>query len=300
MTDPKLAVAASGYGGRGYRDIFREGQPTLMSITTALNVLDKGGIVQWSVDQTAAYAAANIDALLNRTEEQGYNMLRWYHKRAKERDFDDPEVDIHNFHSGVLNDTAELGTAVHDWIECYTTGQFEPDLIRDEQVQMVEQFVDWYESHDVKVIATEATVFGNDYAGTLDAVWEIDGTRYLVEVKTSRAVRESHIAQMAAQGAGLYRAVEVAEGTPGAVRFEKKGEVSWWVQEPVPDFQKYAVLRVRPDDYNHKGEFVPAHVHFEEISQEEIDAGWDLFQSAVNASLAKKALKDATKKREGK
>lgn len=182
MVAPLLRVPASGYGGSGYKDLFGTGG-TVVGVTTALGALDKGGIVQWSVDQTIGYMLANKDDIYNRTSDQAFGYLRWYHKRFKESDYDDPNVDIRNAHVGVLNDLADNGTAVHEWIEAYWTGGFEPDLYRPEQVQMVEAFLDWEAEHEIEVHATELTVFGDGYAGTADFYVTVDGVPLLVDGK---------------------------------------------------------------------------------------------------------------------
>ena len=292
MAEPKLRVRASGYGGSGYWNPITGEK--VIGVTTALGALDKPGLKQWVADQTAFYAVANADRLVTRGEEQGFNMLRWYHTRGKSEMFDNPEFDLNHYHTGILDDAAELGTSVHEWIEEYLTDGFPPDLVRDEQVQMVEAFLDWLGQHDVTVIATEMTVFGDGYGGTMDLIAEVDGVRYQIDIKTARAVRDTHIAQLAAYGAASMALVEVPEGTEGAVEY--KG--SWWVDKTLPAFQKYAVLQVRPDDYDSSGDLIPAFCKMHVISQEEIDAGYLLYLSAQNARLSAKMLADARKERE--
>ena len=107
--EPKLRVRSSGHGGSGYKHPHTG--DVVPGVTTVLKRLDKPGVLQWAVDNTAAYAVANVDGLLNRTEEQGFGFLRWYWKR-------DPLKgdlsDIRNYSDGVLNDAAELGTMMHD------------------------------------------------------------------------------------------------------------------------------------------------------------------------------------------
>ena len=92
---------------------------------------------------------------------------------------------------------------------------------------------------------------------------------YLTDVKTSRAVRDTHIAQLAAYGAASMAVVEVPEGTEGAVEY--KG--SWFADKTLPGFQKYAIVQIRPDDYDPKGNLIPAFCKLHVLSQDEIDAG---------------------------
>lgn len=299
MSEPKLARAASGLGGRGYKNPFTG--EVVPSVTTALGAIDKPGIRQWIADNTAAYAVANIDHLLNRTEEQGYNFLRWYWNRMKDSDFDDPTVDIRDYHTGVLNDAAELGTLTHEWIEADLNDWFEPDIFRDEQAQMIAEYLAWKTEHDIEVACTEATLFGQGYAGTVDWIGQIDGVWTLVDNKTSRNTWDEHIAQLAALGAAHTWLREVPAGTPGAQKHEKtvKGvkQVSWWVQDEIPPIQQYAILHVRPDDYNSKGEFVPAFCKLKIVPQAEIDAGWEMFQGALQVRKSQSRLKEVRKQR---
>lgn len=171
-------------------------------------------------------------------------------------------------------------------------------MVRDEQVQAVEAFLSWEAEHEVEVIATEMTVFGPHYAGTFDAVLKIDGVTYMVDWKTSKAVRETHISQMAAYSAAETAFVEVPAGTDGAHEVKNsKGTVGWFKEVAVPGFQKHAIIRIRPDDVDAKGNHTPAHVEMVVLDDAEIEAGYLLFQSALNARLSTKLLTDATKAR---
>ena len=285
-------MRASGYGGSGYINPITGEK--VIGVTTALKSVHRDGITQWAVDQTVMYLIANLDMVKQRSDEQIFKLGRFIHSRGTPAKFDNPEIDVNNYHDFVLNDLAELGTSIHEWVEEYVTDGFPPDLIRDEQVQMAEAFLDWLDQHEVKVIATEMTVFGDGYGGTLDAILEVDGVRFCVDWKTSRNVQDTHIAQLAAYGAASMALVEVPEGTEGAVEY--KG--SWFVDKTLPGFQKYAIIQIRPNDYDSKGNFLPAFCKMHVISQEEIDAGYLLYLSAQACSMSAKMLADARKERE--
>lgn len=262
-----------------------------MGVTTALGVLDKPGVLQWSIDNVVAFCIANIDGLLNRTEEQGFGFARFYHKRLKESDFDDPLIDFRNSSNGVLNDLAELGTLTHAWIEDHLNERFEPDIVRPEMAEMVEVFLEWLSQHKVEVVLSEATVLTYNSAGTFDHLLIIDGVPTLVDVKTSRRTRDEHIAQLAALGAAESVLVAVAEGTEGAVEY--KGQ--WWVEQPLPPFSQYAILHLRPGDFDSRGIYIEPFCELKTIPQAKIDAGYRLYCAAVDARLAQKELKDLSK-----
>lgn len=289
MAEPLLRTRASGYGGSGYFNPLTGDK--VIGVTTALGVLDKPGILQWAVDNTAAYAVNNIDALLSRTQDAGYGFLRWYWSRMTPAKFDDPDIDIRTVSAGVLNDLAELGTSMHEWVEQVLTGGFEPELFRDEQFQMAEAFLAWLETVDIEVHATELTVFGDGYGGTADLYATIDGVPLAIDVKTSRAVRNEHVAQIAAYGAAFQAVQECGPFEEGAAEY--KGQ--YFREVPIPAFSEYAVLQIRPNDWDNNGNFIPAFCKLHRIPQRSVDAGYELFRSAVDARLAQKKLKDSLK-----
>lgn len=294
LYEPKLRVKASGLGGSGYRIPTDDGR-VVPGVTTVTGALPAPGITQWAVDNTAAYAVANLDRLYEKTEEQGYRYLRWYWNRKV--DYDDPETDIHNYHTGVLNDAGELGTLTHEWITSHLLGDFEPALTRPEQTGMIEAFLDWESQHEIEVLAAETTVYNpTGYAGTLDFILKVDGVPTLLDVKTSRAVRESHVAQLAALGAAPVLMREVADDSDGGVGYiTKKWGTTYWKEDVVPSFSQYAVLQVRPEDIDNQGTVIPPFCHFHTIEQARIDVAYDAFLGALEVRKGLKALKDVEK-----
>lgn len=303
MTSPKLSVASSGYNGRGYVDIFNPEKPILPSITTALGALDKTGLIDWHVRQTAAFAVTHLDDLLNRTEEQGMRYLQYFSRR-KPDDWDSPDINVYNASQYVLDDAANTGTWIHKFIEDDLLDNFTDEPLRDDHYEMAQAYLAWKAEHDIEVIATERTVFGQGYGGTADLFAKVDGVIYCIDHKSSRAIRESHIAQLGAVGAAHTAAREVPEGTEGAVYHKLQPKVSeehggqvdsWWVPEPLPVFQAYGVLQVRPLDYNSKGEVIEPFCALHTIPNAKIEAGYELFQAGLAARMAQKKLKDLEK-----
>lgn len=275
--EPKLRVRSSGHGGSGYRHPLTG--TIVPGVTTVLKKLDKPAIVQWAVDNTAAYAVANIDALLSRTEEQGYGFLRWYWKR-------DPIAgdtsDIRNYSNGVLNDAANLGTLVHDWIAADHGACPYPDVSNapDYFWEMIEQWDKFKSEHDVKPILSEETFWSHQYgyAGTADALWEIDGRRYLLDVKTSRNTWDEHLMQLASLGACDVIVRENADGE--------------WIEEAIPGFNDYALLHIRPGDTDKNGEPIDAFCELKVLQHDEIEPLFDCFLGLLQISHAQNKLKD--------
>lgn len=310
MTRPFLAVDASGYEGRGYALPNRpdeKGKPTrVMGVTTALGILEKKGVTQWSVDNTIAYAMLNIDRLSEMEPQQQWGFLRFYHSRWKEEDFDNPLKDLSDASNGVLSDLGELGTVTHLWIEENLNDRSEPQIVRNEQAEMIEAFLEWKSQHKIEVVLSEATVVGHNYAGTLDHLLiitcEHDGPTCLgqepgvavptlVDVKTSRRTRREHIAQLAALGAAESLIREVDAGTEGAVEYKGK----WWVEDVLPPFSEYAILHLRPGEVGTGGVYTEAFCKLKRVDHAKVDAAHKLFTAAVDARLAERELKQLDK-----
>ena len=278
--EPKLRVRSSGHGGSGYKHPLTG--DVVPGVTTVLKKLDKPAIAQWAVDNTAAYAVANIDSLLNRTEEQGYGFLRWYWKR-------DPlagdQTDIRNYSNGVLNDAAELGTLVHDWIAADHGACPYPDVTDapDYFWEMVNEWDKFKQANEVVPLYSEATLWSHQYgyAGTADAFWSINGVPFLIDIKTSRNTWDEHYMQLAALGACDTLLLEPTDGH--------------WVEEVVPSFSQYALLHIRPSDTNNQGEPMEPFCSLKTIDHAEIPVHFDAFLGLLEVSHAQNKLKEIRK-----
>jgi hypothetical protein len=298
MSNPQFRVRASGRGGSGYARpplpgekfkyvknadgeeipavIDEAGRPIIVPvITTVIKVADGSGLIQWSVDQVAAYAVANLDSLYSRTMEQGFGFLRFYHKRTP--DLSDP---LRTAHKGVLNDLAELGTNMHDWIEADLQGdRLPPDINCIEMEEMIEAWEAWKFEHDIQVVATEVTLWGDDYAGTFDLLAWIDGELWLIDVKTSRRVGPSHKMQLAALRAADRN-----------YEFDGKN----WGLVDLPQPTRYGFIQVRPNDIDNKGEVIPAFVELHPMTQKELDLQYQRFIACLTINQIDYELKSAT------
>lgn len=293
MSEPFLTVKASGYGGRGYASIFDPDSGPLPGVTTVLKAVAAPALTQWAVDQTAAYAVANIEALLTRTEDQGWGFLRWYWKRTP--DPNSGQIDLLNYHAGVLDEAAEMGRWAHSFLEATLLDTFEPTPMNELHDQMANVIGLWVLDNDIEVLATESTVYGEGYAGTFDLLAEVNGVKMLIDAKTSRAVRDSHVAQLGALGAAHTMAVEVDKGTKDAVAHTKTvggaKTTRYFVPEVLPAFESYAVLQIRPDDVDSKGRAIPAFCELHTIPHEAIEAGFQMFKGALAIKHAEKTLR---------
>lgn len=278
--EPKLRVRSSGHGGSGYRHPHTG--DIVPGVTTVLKKLEKPAVTQWAVDNTAAYAVANVDALLSRTEEQGYGFLRWYWKRDP---LSGDLSDIRNYSNGVLNDAANLGTMIHDWVAADHGACSYPDVSEapDYFWEMVEQWDKFKHEHEVVPVLTEETFWSHQYgyAGTADGLWMIDGTPMLIDVKSSRNTWDEHLMQLAALGACDSVMLEPTDGH--------------WVEEPVPAFKQYGLVHIRPSDFDSRGNPKDPFCELKLVSHDEIPVLFDAFLGLLQVSKAQNDLKSVRK-----
>lgn len=110
------------------------------------------------------------------------------------------------------DDAADRGTAVHKAFELLAEGTV-PKL-RDFPVEFrgyVQAMATWWLEFEPKVLHTELMVASwvHQYAGRMDLLAEVDGRVGVIDLKTSRAVRDSHHLQTAG-----YRIAVVESGYP--------------------------------------------------------------------------------------
>lgn len=296
--EPKLRVRASGLGGSGYaiptRPVEKDGKPLIVpGATTVTGVERADGITQWAVDNTAAYAVEMADRLLDKSKNQGFNMLRWYHHRKP--DPDDPTVDLTNYSNGVLSDLADFGTWIHDYIADSLFDRPTEDPPTEAHYSAIEAFEIWASEHVIEPIATEITVFNPEhgYAGTLDHIISVDFEPMLLDVKTSRNINGGHLKQLSCLGAADVWMRE--DPARGAAYETRKWGTTYWSEDVVPSFSSYGILQVRPDDYDKNGKPVPAFAELHRVPQEIVDASFDGFLGALAMRKSNKVVKDIAK-----
>ena len=212
MTDPALSVPTS--NGRYY--VRPNSGSSVPSITNIINKKDKPALKYWAAKECASYASNNRAKLASLTEEEAFQLVR---QAPFSRRDDSPSA---------------IGDIVHGWIDRRIKGD-SPDH---EEVAQAHQTVKWmwnsflkFEDHyKPEYTASEFTVWSDEhgYAGTADLSFRIAGLHVLTDTKTGTSVYPETAMQLAA----LANADVIlsADGT----------------ETPVPHFDRYAVLHVRP------------------------------------------------------
>lgn len=151
--------------------LFENGKKTrLCGVTTFLNIIDKPALIPWAVKTTVEYIRKNLNQLQNDPSE----LLKAAREEAnRQRDL-----------------AAEIGHAIHKWIEQHIKGE-NPEMPEDDKVLMgVNSFLDWAEQNKVNFIHSEKVVYSKEhgFVGTLDIIAEIDGKKYLLDIKTGNGI----------------------------------------------------------------------------------------------------------------
>ena len=168
------------------------------SVTTVLGIVDKPLLIPWATKKCAEYVAAH-----------------WEAGKA----YDQPTIDAtlkaaKNRHKWLKDEAADLGTKAHDLVERISKGQDVQTDGMDERIQnAVKAYREWWAEQTLVPVVTERRVASSahGYAGTLDGVFEDPhGRLLLVDYKTSNAVYETYLLQVAAYAYG-YAEQEGAE-----------------------------------------------------------------------------------------
>lgn len=173
-------------------------------VTSILQCLGKPALIPWASGMASDFWLKAIKDL--RTD---YSVI---HKEAKV------------VHRKNAEHAANIGHNVHDYAECFFKKQTLPLLITDQAKKGVEAFHKWYDSHNIKILASERRVFSKDFyfAGTCDFVAEIDGVMGVGDIKTSSGIYPEMRFQTAAYQHALQEEKGIKFEVRWIVRFDKK------------------------------------------------------------------------------
>lgn len=179
------------------------------SCTTITGQLDKSGaLTYWAAGSACDY----ICEQLKQHPDFGNNELFSYIESARK-----------NFRS-VSKAAMDTGSRIHDAVEQYFKTGKEPFKPSDQVMSGFLAFLEWKDAHKVEPISLEHTVYGYDWAGTLDFYGLFDGRKYVIDWKSSKGVYD----EMRYQVSGYRSAVGDCEGC-GILRLDKETGYPEWV-----------------------------------------------------------------------
>jgi hypothetical protein len=246
------------------------GDQQLISVTTILGVLEKKGLQYWSAECAAECAIDSAETWQAMLKTEGRTTtIKWI------RDAFTPK----RIPRYKLASTA-LGTVVHELCEQYALSGIKPDrdtaaeLVRQHGTDqtdidtetttiglMLNQFDNWLQHFTPTYQAAEVTVYSPryGYAGTLDAILTIDGTRFITDYKTSRESLDSYgkprtpyPEQVAAQLAAYRHAEQAAVWRPRRIekfyrRYYLLGAAEQQAAVPVPPVDTGLAIHITPE-----------------------------------------------------
>lgn len=147
-------------------------------VTTYIGIKDKsGGLIPWAVDLAVDYLKENVGSLTDNHFEEA----RKQHRIKKET-------------------AASIGDEVHTWVEGYIKGD-KPLMPESREAQIgVNAFLDWIKENKVKFLSSERVLYSkkHDYVGKMDIEAKVNGELCLIDIKTSKDLRNDYHMQTAA------------------------------------------------------------------------------------------------------
>lgn len=224
--------------GRSYT---LEGQ-SVVSVTTAIGVLDKPALVTWAARMSASYAIENwaeLDGLPLMERAKRIEDARWNSNRA----------------------ATTKGHRVHALAEAVAQGK-DVKVPEDLSRAGVEAYARLMDQWDMTTVATELPVANTDYwyAGTADLI--VDSPRLgrvLLDAKTGKSIYSEVALQLAGYRYATDCLREVVEVGP------RGGKKTRLEQQPMPEIDRTMVI----------------HVHDDAVSLHPIETGPDVFDQFV-------------------
>ncbi|WP_432157776.1 hypothetical protein [Streptomyces sp. bgisy153] len=206
-------------GSRFYIDP-DDGGVKVPGVTSVGNMLPKDYLTFWAAKESAEAAVTNWDVvseLCKRDPAGAVDYLKNAHRRKSKA-------------------ATDLGSAAHDYFERLARGE----VVHDRHVHMdVKPHVRWFREFLAEIqprfLHLEETVWSDEhrYAGSFDAIAEVDGETVILDWKTSARVYDSVALQLSA-----YRYADriILAGSGESI--------------PVPEMAGGAVLHVRPEGWS--------------------------------------------------
>lgn len=211
----------------------------MYGITSVLGVIAKPMLIQWSANQTAEFIRANcpktkvknMDVYL--VNNKMLDEAKIAHRKKKESAGDIGKI-VHKLAEDFANDnlglqleegstfnTRSLPNSEHLKSELGTEATTKEIMV----VTMFTHFLSWALKNKVKFISAERKLYSKTHwiAGTVDAIVEIDGKRYVMDIKTYSGIYDrTPFLQMAGYALMLEELGEKIDGTI-IVRLGKDG-----------------------------------------------------------------------------
>lgn len=173
------------------------------SVTKVIDACFPKHLTDWAVAEGADFFKASLEPYrLAPTEDSGTFML-------PARVVTHIYKGIQTAYKAIGKDAAQIGTIVHDWIESAIkykmNGGAAPKTPKGDEVgNCIKAYKDWSRERKPVWLQTEQKIYYHDpggvncYAGTVDAIAEVDGKLCVIDFKTSKKIYKPYHLQVAA------------------------------------------------------------------------------------------------------
>lgn len=166
-----------------------DGKP-LLGVTSVLSVISKPALVQWSANEAIKYIKENLSYKRLKLFKKGYLVI-------KDKVLEEARM-AHRIKKEVAGDWGtELHKAVEDWIK---EKVIPTRLFQENQIIAFDNFVKWSKDNKVKFLESEKHIWSEKLwiGGICDMVIEMDGKKYIADIKTSSGIYNEAFFQMGA------------------------------------------------------------------------------------------------------
>ena len=215
------------------------------SVTKVIDACFPKHLTDWAVAEGADFFKASLEPYrLAPTEESGTFML--------------PAKVVTHIYKGVQTaykvigrDAAQIGTIVHDWIELAIGyklhGGKAPKVPNGDEVKnCIKAYKDWSRERKPTWLASEQKIYYHDpggvncYAGTVDALAEIDGKLCVIDFKTSKKIYKPYHLQVTAYAHAIAEQDQIDTPMGMILRLDKEtGVFQEKLFDPKPHMQMF-------------------------------------------------------------
>ena len=177
---------------------YKVGEEIVPSATKVLGVISKPALVPWALKMGVEW----FEGKVFKDEESSANGTHVYKSPLG---LDSIIKGIKSAHRQTSTSAINIGTITHDWVEeainFHIKGGVIPELpTQEEALNSIDAFKSWVQENDIEWISAEEKLYHrkHKYAGTVDALANINGEYCVIDWKTSKAVYPEYHLQVAA------------------------------------------------------------------------------------------------------
>ena len=154
-----------------------------MGVTTVLSVISKPMLIQWAANMAVDYIKDN-----------------WFDKQETLESWEEVLKEARTAHRKKKEKAGDWGTAVHLAIEEWIKLKKEEPTLDEKGLEVFNKFRAWAEENSVKFLESEKHLWSEKMwtGGIVDLVIEMNGKKYIADIKTSSGIYNEAFFQMAA------------------------------------------------------------------------------------------------------